>query len=71
MTVDDWANLPLDGVIGPGGLTKSAAFGQKQYYLDAELGLYLLGGGNGCPFRESHVGGQSAADAAPRSLAGV
>src|SRR5262249_17438147 len=40
MSVDDWANLPVEGLAGVAG-----AFTQKQYYLDAETELYLLGSG--------------------------
>ena len=39
MTVDQWATLPVD-IAGAMG-----AMGQKQYYLDAETQLYLLGTG--------------------------
>ena len=42
MTVDQWAELPLD--LSPSKVTGMG--GQKQYYLDAETELYLLGSGN-------------------------
>ncbi len=42
MSVDDWGAFPVNGQSAMG------AGGQKQYYLDPETGLYLLGmGGNG------------------------
>jgi RHS repeat-associated protein len=44
MTADDWANLP---VLPGGAMDGFGGFGQKQYYLDAETELYLLGGGSG------------------------
>ncbi len=40
MTVDDWAALPAELS------TQMLAGGKKQYYLDAETELYLLGSGN-------------------------
>jgi RHS repeat-associated protein len=43
LSVDGWANLPImpgGGVPGMGG-----GFAQKQYYLNPETELYLLGGG--------------------------
>jgi RHS repeat-associated protein len=50
MTVDDWAELPLDPS------TNFGAGGQKQYYADPEIELYLLGGGNGGRYYDPEEG---------------
>ena len=49
-TAEDWATLPLDFT------SNMMAGGKKQYYLDMESALYLLGGGNNGRYYDAATG---------------